>query len=100
MPANIVKSLSKESGESIHKVEALFKKAITSALASGKDESDKDFYPYVTGVLKKMLKVETPTVNTSSAGNVSSAGGQGNFADKMGTKKKKKKTYKDYINNG
>ena len=98
MPASLVKSLSKQSGKSIDHVESLFKKAITSALEQGKKESDKDFYPLVTGILKKMLKIkEGATVTTTSVGNASSLGGSANFADKMRGNKKKEKKFKQFI---
>lgn len=73
MPANVVKSLADKSGESIERVEELWDKAqeiVTSEYNITK-ESDK-FYPLVTGILKKMLKITSEdadaSITTSTAG--------------------------------
>ena len=73
MPADVVKSLADKSGESIERVEELWNKAqklVTSEYNITK-ESDK-FYPLVTGILKKMLKIKSEesdaSITTTSMG--------------------------------
>lgn len=58
MPSNIVKSFSKKTGKSEAEVEKLWQKAKQSAKKQGRKESDPKFYNLVTGILKKMLKLE------------------------------------------
>lgn len=57
MPNSIVKSFVDKTGKSVAEVEDLWNQAKKAAKDAGKSESDDTFYPYVTGVLKKMLKI-------------------------------------------
>jgi len=91
MPTALVTSFAKKSGKSEEEVDKLFKKAMVVAMEQGKKESDEDFFPLVTGILKKMLKLETPTITTTSVGNSATLGGSANFANKMGANRKKEK---------
>ena len=59
MPNSIIKSFAKKSGKSIDEVEALWDKAKKIALKNGLPEGTDAFYAYVSGILKKMLKVES-----------------------------------------
>lgn len=54
MPAAIIKNFSKKSGKSEKEVEDLWKKAKSLAAKGGR----KDDFAYITGILKKMLKIE------------------------------------------
>lgn len=58
MPASIVKSFADKTGKSVPEVEKLWNKAKALARKDGRKESDDDFFPYVTGILKKMLKID------------------------------------------
>lgn len=110
MPNKLIKAFAKKSGKSVDYIEDKWNELEQQY----KDDSDK--YQKIVGVLKKILKIQSEEsmggITTSSAGNVSSYGGQGNFAPKMSMvsrfssgktysykppKKKKKKTYKEYI---
>lgn len=106
MPANIVKSFAKKSGESEERVEELWNKAKKLVKDEYDIPEDSDrFYQLVVGILKKMLKIKTeePSITTTTAGNVSSPGGQGNFAKNMGMVKrtdpvcKRKKKRKGFL---
>ena len=109
MPNNTIKSFADKSGESIERVEELWKKA--KALVKKEynidDESEK-FYPLVTGILKRMLKINEegePSITTTSVGNASSEGGSANFASYFNMsrrnepvkKKKKKKKNESFL---
>jgi len=51
MPASIVKSFAAKAGKSVPEVESLWQKAKESAAKGGHSED----YPYIVGILKKML---------------------------------------------
>ena len=55
MPSSIVKSFAAKSGKSVADVEKLWDKAKKVAANAGRKED----YPYITGILKKMLKLES-----------------------------------------
>jgi hypothetical protein len=57
MPSNIVKSFAKKTGKSESEVEKLWDRAKKSAKDQGRKETDPKFYNLVTGILKKMLKI-------------------------------------------
>ena len=60
MPTNIVKSFAQKTGKSIADVEKLWDKAKGIVKQQyDKKEEDPGFYNIVTGILKKMLKIET-----------------------------------------
>lgn len=63
MPASVVKSFADKTGKSVKEVEKLWDKAKALAKEDGRKESDEDFYPYVTGILKKMLKINEEVMN-------------------------------------
>jgi 2'-5' RNA ligase len=54
MPANIIASFATKSGKSKKEVEALW----DTAKASADKQGHKEDYQYITGILKKMLKIE------------------------------------------
>lgn len=58
MPNSIVKSFASKTEKPVDEVEKLWGKAKEAAKSQGKKESDPDFFAYVTGTLKKMLKME------------------------------------------
>jgi len=95
MPADVVKSLADKSGESIKKVEDLFNKAqkIVKDEYNITKESDK-FYPLVTGILKKMLKITTEesdgSITTTSMGGANAQHSKYMGMVKRNDKKKKK----------
>jgi hypothetical protein len=62
MPNNIVKSFADKTNKSVDEIEKLWDKAKIQAKEQGKKESDDTFYPYVTGILKKMLKLENKKI--------------------------------------
>lgn len=105
MPSNIVQTLANKSGETEERVEELWGKAksiVIKEYPQIEKESDK-FYALVTGIVKRMLKLdeEAPSITTSSAGNIASVGGAGNhakyqsFVKRNDVKKKKKKKGKN-----
>ena len=53
MPANIVKSFAEKTDKSIEEVEILWKKAKEIANKNGEGDN----YEFITGILKKMLKL-------------------------------------------
>lgn len=53
MPSNIVKSFAEKTGKSVAEVEDLWNQAKTSA----KEQGEGDNFAYITGILKKMLKL-------------------------------------------
>lgn len=53
MPADLVKSFAKKTGKSVQEIEKLWVKAKEVADEAGQKEN----YAYITGVLKKMLKL-------------------------------------------
>jgi len=93
MPANIIKPFADKSGKSEEEVERLWKKAKQIAVDDGRAEEDENFYPYVVGILKKMLNIESSMANitTTSVGNAATPGGSANFAFRMGTHRDKEK---------
>jgi hypothetical protein len=109
MPNNIVKSFADKSGQSVADVEKQWNKAeeiVKDKYKLSADDGDK-FYSLVTGVLKKMLKIEDVAISTGSAGLATGtpSGGAGNgvYAAKVGaTKKRRKKkllVFKEYVEN-
>jgi len=102
MPADVVKSLADKSGESIERVEELWTKAqkIVKDEYNITKENDK-FYPLVTGILKKMLKITEDS--QASITTTSSGGENAQHAKYMGmvkrndTKPKKKKKKKSFL---
>ena len=104
MPAAVVKAFAKKTGKSEEEVEKLWDKAKGIAIDDGRKEDDENFYPYVTGILKKMLKLtdeSMASITTTSVGNAATLGGSANFADKMGAnrkkEKKKEKAYQKFL---
>jgi hypothetical protein len=82
MPSNIVKSFSEKTGKTEKEVERLWNRAKEAVKNEYKDievESEQ-YYRLVTGVLKKMLKMES-TITTNSA-NVGD-GQSGQFKKRM-----------------
>lgn len=67
MPNSIVKSFADKTGKTVQEVEKLWDGAKELAKKDGRKESDKDFYPYVTGILKNMLKLESVTDSVDEA---------------------------------
>lgn len=59
MPNSIVKSFAKRSGKSVDEVEDLWKKAEKLAVKKGITQQAKNFFAYTTGILKRMLKLES-----------------------------------------
>lgn len=59
MPSDTVKSLAKKARVSFDRAEALWDEAKELAKEQGKDTEDEDFYPYVVGILKNMLQIES-----------------------------------------
>jgi hypothetical protein len=110
MPNNIIKSFSDKSGKSEKEVEDLWNKAediVKDKYDLSPDDGDK-FYSLVTGVLKKMLKLVDEDFGTGVAAAGAATGtpaggpGMGVYAPKIGTmkkRKKKKKTFKEYLEN-
>jgi len=91
MPSNIVKSFSDKSGKSLADVEKLWNDAEGIVKKDYSDvpvNSDK-YYSLVVGVLKNMLKLEEPSITTTSMGGDNSL-----FYDKIGYEKKMKKVKK------
>lgn len=78
MPSNIVKSFADKTGKSVKEVEDLWNQAKELAKEAGFSETkdSEQFYSYVTGILKKSLKIEEDaSITTSSVG--------GQFANKL-----------------
>lgn len=108
MPSGIISSFASRSGKSTGEVETLWNKAKAAAKKQlGTDSGDR-FYKLTTGILKRMLKLETevavaaPT-NTISTANIAPSQ-SGNFASKLSyiskrTKKSKKNEAMDLIEN-
>lgn len=84
MPNNVVKSLAKKSGKSVDDVEKLWDKAKKIAVDDGRSEDDEDFYPYVTGILKKMLKIKEDLDDETILGLISEMTGTGAVAMPQG----------------
>jgi len=59
MPANIIKSFAQKSKKSQAEVEKLWNKAKEQADKQGKS----DDYAYITGILKKMLLIESVLIS-------------------------------------
>ena len=99
MPNNIVKSFADKSGKSEKEVEALWDKAVGIAIDDGRDKDDENFYPYVVGILKKMLKLTDESM--ASITTTSMGGADAQFANKMGAnrkaEKKKEAAWKKYV---
>ena len=66
MPSSIVKSFAKKTGKDMDEVERLWKKARALA-TNAKSTSDKDYYPYVVGILRRMLKMSEDTRDSDAA---------------------------------
>lgn len=97
MPTPLVKSFAKQSGKDISTVERLWDLAKKSAKKQlGTDTGDR-FYSLTTGILKKMLKIETladeDAANTTSTANIAT-GQSGQYAPKLGISSKKCKNKK------
>jgi len=58
MPNTLVRSFAKRSGHSVDHVEELWTVAKASAIKAGKKLGDTDFYSYVVGTLRNMLKLK------------------------------------------
>jgi hypothetical protein len=102
MPVNMVQKYADETGKSVSEVEKLWTKAKEVAKEAGRKEDDENFYPYVVGILKKMLglkeeDVSQATSTTSSAGVDSpvpaSGSGMGSTQTKMGQTRKRKRAH-------
>ena len=68
MPSNIVKSFAEKTGKTEKEVERLWniaKDAVSKEYTDIDNESDR-YYRLVTGVLKRMLKIEATITTTSS----------------------------------
>jgi len=87
MPANVIKSFAQETGKSAEEVEKLWDKAKEIAKDEGQDEN----YAYITGILKKMLKINETVLS----------GDLGTHPDtalfKSPKKKKKRMSFKEYV---
>ena len=59
MPNNIVKSFAEKSGKSVAEVEKMWDSVKASLIKQGESEKDDSFYPKLTGILKKNLKIES-----------------------------------------
>lgn len=57
MPNPLIKSFSKKSGKNEKYVENLWNDTKTQLFSQGMKEDDKRFYPYLTTILKKKLKI-------------------------------------------
>jgi hypothetical protein len=71
MPSNVVTSFAKKTGKSVDDVEKMWDDAVEIVKKQYKDIEDgsEDFYRLVTGILKKMLKIEaTAAITTGSLG--------------------------------
>lgn len=66
MPNSLVKSLAKKSGKSASEVEDLWDRAVELAKKQGISSNANNFFAYVVGILKKMLKVESAVLLNSS----------------------------------
>lgn len=92
MPSDVVKSFADKTGKSIKTVEDLWDKAIEIVKKEYDiPENDDRFYKLVTGILKKMLKIEgdleeEPSITTTS----SSLGTTGSFSKYAGLNKRNK----------
>jgi hypothetical protein len=62
MPTPYVKKLAKEKGKSVEEVERLWNEAKAQAEKAG----HKDDYPYITGILKKMVGASTVSASTKT----------------------------------
>lgn len=95
MPVDIVKSLSDKTGKSVEEVEEFWKKAKQAAKKNGRDEGDENFYPYVIGILKKMLGIKEEITTTSGIGGSKRSH---LYFKKLGDEKeKKRKTFREYL---
>jgi len=67
MPSNVVTSFAKKTGKSVDDVEKMWDDAIKIVKKQYKDveDSSDDFYRLVTGILKKMLKIEDTSATTT-----------------------------------
>jgi len=112
MPSAVVKSFAKKSGKSVKEIEKMWNKVLAKVKETYEDKDDDEIYAIVTGILKKNLKIQeedsAAAITTSTAGDVSSYGGAGNFAPKLSTvlsrigdfkpkKKKKVNEVNEYI---
>lgn len=97
MPANVVVSFADKTGKSVGDVEKLWDKAqdiVKKEYPDVEPESEK-FFALVTGILKKMLKIESTASTTVTTANVGT-GQSGQFKKRMFStfhraEKKKKK---------
>ena len=90
MPSNIVKSFSDKTGKSEEEVERLWKKAQGLAIDNDIDKDSESFYPYVVGILKRMLKIEDDELDEEPSITTSTVGGSAQshlFHKKVGNKK-------------
>lgn len=112
MPNPIIKSFAKKSGKDIKYIEDMWNKVLLKVKETYKDKNEDDQYSIVVGILKKNLNIKEDAdaaITTSTAGDVSSYGGEGNFAPKLGVmmtrfgdmkpKKKKVNEVNEYIDN-
>lgn len=104
MPSSVVKSFADKTGKSVAEVEKLWDKAKAIVKDEYKDvpeDSDK-FYSLVTGILKKMLKIDEQSmaaVTTTSANIGTGQSGQFKkrmtFSDMYRKRKKRKEEWED-----
>lgn len=69
MPSNIVKSFAEKTGKSESEVERLWNIAKDEVGKKGIPEDSDRYYKIVTGILKRMLKIDeesSPTITTTS----------------------------------
>ena len=59
MPNNIVKSFAKKTGRPESEIEELWDKALDLAKKRGIPKKSEDFYAFIVGILKRMLKMES-----------------------------------------
>jgi hypothetical protein len=59
MPNSVIKSFAKKSGKSEAEVEKMWDSVKASLIKGGASESDENFYPKLTGIVKKNLKLES-----------------------------------------
>jgi hypothetical protein len=63
----LAKNLASKAGTSVERVNKLWAEAEKEALKS-KKKTDKDYWPYVTGIVKKMLSIKEDTVPVEETG--------------------------------
>jgi len=65
MPNALIKKYANLTGKEVEQVEKLWDKAKAIAKGEGRDEKDDSFYPYVVGILKRMLSINEDFISFS-----------------------------------